>query len=334
MQQETNQAPDAGTVSTATRYAVVIANPKSHRFEKGIQELHDTVQFLQEHGWKAELRLTQTAHDARQFAREAVEQKADTVVAVGGDGTIHCVIQELAGTNTALSVLPAGTFNVWAKETGIPLDIAQARDVLLNGKVQRIDLGYVQKYDRYFLLMAGIGFGGEVTHEVKKAKLKGLGVPGYILTGIRLGLGFESFPVELIIDGKVEKTRALQIVVGNTRLYGSLLQFTWRAKCDDGLLDVSVVRRPGRLHRLVVMWDFLWQLQRRRKWTTYVRCNQVEVRTRRPVAFQVDGEPIGHTPATFTIASGVLNVIVPQESPEGLFSKPPVAEMSTQIAGV
>jgi YegS/Rv2252/BmrU family lipid kinase len=332
MQQKSNSAP--GKASAAARYAVIIANPASHRFARGIEELHETVQFLQQHGWQAELRLTQAADDARRFTREAVEQKAAMVVAVGGDGTIHCVIQELAGTETALAVLPAGTFNVWAKETGIPLDIAQARDVLLNGKVQRIDLGYVQKYNHYFLLMAGIGFGGEVTYEVKKDSLKWLGVPGYILTGIRLGLGFESFPVELLIDGRVEKTRALQIVVGNTKLYGSLLQFTWRAKCDDGLLDLCVVRRPGRLHRLVVMWDFLWQLPRRRKWITYTTCKTVEVRTRRPIAFQVDGEPIGHTPATFTIAPAALNVIVPQESPEGLFSHPPVAEMRTQNAGV
>jgi diacylglycerol kinase (ATP) len=94
------------------------------------------------------------------------------------------------------------------------------------------------------------------------------------------------------------------------------------------------VRRPGRLQRLVVMWDFLWQLQGRHKWITYTTCKKVEVRTRKPIAFQVDGEPVDHTPATFTIAPSVLKVIVPQESPEGLFSQPPLAEMNTQNANV
>ena len=328
MQQEINTTQSNASVSSATRFAIMIANPKSGNFARIEQELKETVEFLQQHGWKAELRLTQAPDDAKKFTREAVTQKADVVVAVGGDGTIHSVIQELAGTETALGVLPAGTFNVWAKETGIPLNIPQAREVLLNGKVQCIDLGRVA--DQYFLLMAGIGFGGEVTYEVQKEQLKRLGIPGYILTGLRLGLGFPSFPVELIIDGKVEHARTIQIVVGNTKLYGSLLQFTWQAMCDDGLFDVCVVRRPGRLHRIVVMLDFLLQLQRRRKWTTYTKCKTVEVRTSRPVAFQVDGEPIGHTPATFTIAPAVLKVVVPQVSPEGLFSKPPVAQMNTQ----
>jgi diacylglycerol kinase (ATP) len=121
-------------------------------------------------------------------------------------------------------VIPSGTFNVWARETGIPLDIAGARDVLIHGTLRRIDLGRAQ--DRYFLLMAGIGFGGTVTYSVKKDKLKRLGPLGYVLTGVRLGLGFDSFLADITIDGRLRTTNALQIVVGNTQLYGSLLKFT------------------------------------------------------------------------------------------------------------
>src|SRR5579885_3702485 len=80
MQQKSNSAP--GKASAAARYAVIIANPASHRFARGIEELHETVQFLQQHGWQAELRLTQAADDARRFTREAVEQKA-TIEPIG-----------------------------------------------------------------------------------------------------------------------------------------------------------------------------------------------------------------------------------------------------------
>jgi diacylglycerol kinase (ATP) len=224
----------------------------------------------------------------------------------------------LAGSETALGLIPSGTFNVWAHETGIPMDITVARDILVNGQTRRIDLGFV--YNRYFLLMAGIGFGGTVTYAVKKKSMKRLGIPGYLLTGMRLGLGFESFRTSLNIDGRIEKTRALQIVVGNTRLYGSLLKFTWQAKCDDGLLDVCIVRSPKKLERVIVMLDFLLQRNGRRKWVTYTTCKSVEIRTRKPVNFQVDGEPLGHTPATFVVVPGALKVIVPQEMPEELFS--------------
>ena len=300
--------------------AVMLANEKSGSFSKDKHQLEETLDFLRQQGWNVKLEFTKSSDDAQRLAREAAMQKADVVIAVGGDGTINSIIQGLAGSETALGLIPGGTFNAWAHETGIPMDIAGARDVLVNGQIRRVDLGRV--YNRYFLLMAGIGFGGTVTYAVKKKSLKRLGILGYLLTGIRLGLGFESFHSILDIDGRIQKTHAMQIVVGNTQLYGSLLRFTWKAKSDDGLLDLCIVRSPKKLERIIVMLDFLLQRNERRKWVTYTTCKSVEIRTRKPVNFQVDGEPLGRTPATFTVVPGALKVIVPQETPEDLFSKP------------
>jgi diacylglycerol kinase (ATP) len=299
--------------------AIMLANEKSGSFSKDKDQLDETLDFLHQQGWNVKLEFTKSSDDAQRRAHEAAAQKTDVVIAVGGDGTINSIIQGLAGSETALGLIPGGTFNVWAQETGIPMDIAGARNVLVNGQIHRVDLGRVS--NRYFLLMAGIGFGGTVTYAVKKKSLKRLGILGYLLTGIRLGLGFESFHASLDIDGRRQKTHALQIVVGNTQLYGSLLRFTWKAKSDDGLLDVCIVRSPKKLERIIVMFDFLLQRNERRKWVTYTTCKSVEIRTRKPVNFQVDGEPLGRTPATFTVVPGALKVIVPQETPEDLFSK-------------
>lgn len=68
------------------------------------------------------------------------------------------------------------------------------------------------------------------------------------------------------------------------------------------------------------MLDFLLQRSQRRKWVSYRTCKSVEVHTRKPVNFQVDGEPIGHTPAAFSIVPHSLKVIVPQQTPEEVFS--------------
>jgi YegS/Rv2252/BmrU family lipid kinase len=299
--------------------AVLLANEKAGSFSKDKDQLEATLDYLRQHGWNVSLQFSKSADDARRIARQAVAQKIEVVVAVGGDGTINSVIQELAGSETALGLIPSGTFNVWAHETGIPMDIAGARNILVNGQTCRVDLGRV--YNRYFLLMAGIGFGGTVTYAVKKKSMKRLGILGYLLTGIRLGLGFESFRATLDIDGHVQKAHALQIVVGNTQLYGSLLRFTWNAKSDDGLLDVCIVHSPKKLERIMVMLDFLLQRNERHKWVTYSTCKSVEVHTQKPVNFQVDGEPVGHTPATFVVVPNALKVIVPQEMPEELFSK-------------
>lgn len=127
--------------STPAYFAVIIVNPKSGSFSDNPHSMDETVAFLQEQGWKVELFYTKSDEEAKQLAKDAVTRKADLVVGVGSDGTIHCIIQELAGTETALGLLPSGTFNVWAKETGIPRDLVGARDVLVNGVTRRIDLG-------------------------------------------------------------------------------------------------------------------------------------------------------------------------------------------------
>lgn len=306
-------------VAPAARTAVIIANPVAGSYAHHAVRLGKSIAFLRDHGWEVDLRLTGAAGDARRLAREAAAGKVDVVIAAGGDGTINEVIQELAGSETALGVLPIGTVNVWARETGIPLNDAGALEVLLNGKVRQIDLGCIN--DHYFLLMVGIGFDGEVTHTVEKNPIKRLGVLGYLLVGTWLGLGYQSFRVYMTINGRLLKKHALQVVIGNTQLYAGTIKYTWQAKCDDGLLDVCIVRRRGMLGRIVVGMDFLLHREQRRQWVTYAQCTSVEIRTRKPVAIQVDGEAFGYTPARFTIAPKALKVIVPTKTLPGLFSQ-------------
>jgi YegS/Rv2252/BmrU family lipid kinase len=310
-------------IEAAQTTAILIANPTSGSYIFHAQQIKDTITFLREHGWQAELRLTTAAGDAGRLARAAVEQQVNVVVAVGGDGTINEIIQELAGSETALAVLPSGTVNVWAREVGIPLDNNGARDVLLHGQTRYVDLGKVN--DRYFLLMTGIGLDGEVTQFIEKKPAKRLGVIGYWLVGAWLGMGYGGFHITMHMNGRRIKTHALQVIIGNTQLYGGAIKYTWQAQCDDGLLDICIVRRQSMLRRPLVLLDFLFHREQRRQWVRYEKCTRVNIRTRHPVAIQIDGDPMGYTsqgypPTSVTIVPGALKVLVPQKTPEGLFS--------------
>ncbi len=300
-------------------FAVIIANPISGGFPPHMHHYDETLAFLRDHGWKVYLWHTHAPGDAERLARQAVEQKANLVIAAGGDGTINEVIQTLAGSETALGVLPSGTVNVWARELGIPLDDAGARSVLVNGQMRRVDLGCVN--DRYFLLMVGIGFDGEVTQAVERKPLKRLGVLGYTLAALWLGPGYRGFPVVVQINGYAVKTRALQIFVGNTQLYAGAIKFTWQAKCDDGLLDLCIVRKRNLWGLIMVLWDFFLRREQRRHRVRYDTFRSVKIETPEPVPFQIDGEAAGFTPAIFQVAPGALKVIVPLKTPEGLFSR-------------
>jgi diacylglycerol kinase (ATP) len=301
------------------RHAVIIANPTAGSYLYHRRQLEETMAFLRKYGWEVALKLTHAAGDAQQYAREAVADKLDVVIAAGGDGTINEIIQELVGSETALGVLPVGTANVWAREMGIPLDIAGASEILAYGRTRRIDAGSVN--GRYFLLMVGIGFDGEVARVVESNFLKRLGVVGYLLASFWLSLGYDSFAVNTKIGEQEVKTRALQIVVGNTQLYGGAVKFTWQAQCDDGLLDVCIVRKRSKFRRIFIVLDFLLRRKQRSQWVRYDKSATIEVQTRKPVAIQVDGDSCGNTPATFTIAPRALKVIVPRRAPKGLFTE-------------
>src|SRR5215469_242287 len=275
-----DELEDISHSSDSSQYvAVIIANPTSGNGGFPLQNRHfdETLAFLRKQGWKAEIWYTQSSGDGEQLAQKAVKQKVNLVIAAGGDGTINEIIQGLAGSETTLGVLPGGTVNVWARELGIPLDDAGARNILVHGQARRIDLGSVN--GRYFLLMAGIGFDGEVTQAVEGKPLKRLGILGYTLAVLWLGPGYRGFPVVAQIDRYVVKTRALQIFVGNTQLYAGAVKFTWQAKCDDGLLDLCIVCKRNLLGRIVVLWDFLLGREKRHLWVRYDTFTSLKIET-------------------------------------------------------
>ena len=301
-----------------SRAAVIIANPVSGVLPVQAARLHETTAFLQSHGWQVDLWYTQRPGDGSNLARKAVDQDADMVIAAGGDGTINDIIQGLVGSETALAVLPTGTVNVWAREMGIPFDAHGACQVLINGQTRSVDVGWIN--GRYFLLMVGIGIDGQITRAVEHKPLKRLGVLGYLLAALWFGPGYRGFPVVVNNNDVVVKTRALQVFVGNTRLYAGAFKFTWQARLDDGLLDLCIVRKRSLLGRIVVLSDFILRRDQRRLWVRYDQVKSIQIDTPTPIAYQIDGDSGGQTPAIVTVAQKALKVVLPQKTPEGLFS--------------
>jgi YegS/Rv2252/BmrU family lipid kinase len=303
--------------------ARIVANPVSGsmRGANGLNELRETAIWLTEHGLPTDVTTTARAGHAVELAREAVAAGREMVIAAGGDGTLNDVIQGLAGSTTALGVLPMGTVNVWAREIDIPLGATEAREVLLNGVRRQVDLG--RAGPRYFLLMAGVGFDAEVVKRVESNWLKrvGLKMLDYIATAGTLGLTQRPAKLILRIAGQQRKVSALMVVIGNTRLYGGAMQFTGRAVADDGLLDIVVIGGGGWGRRAGV---FLRAFLRRPSLgpdARYERARSVRLESTPPLLVQVDGDIVGSLPMTFSVAPGALWVIVPRAAPRRLFSR-------------
>src|SRR5262249_61702797 len=100
-----------------TRRARMIVNPTSRTLpSRGRRAVASA--WLELHGWQVDTRWTRAPLEAVEAAREAAEQRYDVVIAAGGDGTVHEVVNGIAHTHTALAVIPGGTANVWVREIG------------------------------------------------------------------------------------------------------------------------------------------------------------------------------------------------------------------------
>lgn len=269
--------------------------------------------------------------DATRLARQAAEAGFEVAVAVGGDGTVNEICNGLAGTETALGVLPAGTANVYAADVGIPIwwplkpdAVLKAAEVLVTGQRRRIDLGRVRLVDgttRLFLMWCGIGLDAAIT-QTRRERTEGkrsLGYVSWIVSGLITTFDFMGTPATLITDSDVLRERLLMAVVSNGQLYGRVWRLAPKAKMDDGVLDVGVMVGHGwpSTMRHVVGLTF----KRHVKDPNFhlYRTTHLSLSAKETLPVHVDAEAIGTTPVEIEVVPLALNVIVPQRAPKSLF---------------
>lgn len=300
---------------------LIVFNPTAGHAEQLEAELEAAAQVWREHGWSVELQPTNGPGDGQRLARQAVDCGYDLVVAAGGDGTINEVVNGLVGSQTMLATLPLGTMNVWARELGLPLQPRAAAQTMLGWSPRSIDVG--RAGERYFLLMAGIGFDAAITANIRPAEKRRFGALAYVARGIEEVIRIRGTRANLFLDGRRIKARVLMIVIGNSQLYGGLVKITHRASIDDGLLDVCVIKGDNGLNAIGHLIAILRRRFSLNPDIAYYRAHEIEVITRPPLPVQVDGDPIGTTPMRFTVVPAALRALLPSELPDDLIQQPP-----------
>lgn len=252
--------------------------------------------------------------DAVLLAREAAHAGAETVAAVGGDGTINEVANGLAGSGTRLLMVPHGTGNVFAQELGLPDPVEECLGLLAAGKTIAVPLA--RAGDRYFVLMASAGFDAEIVERMGSREKKALGRSAYVLAGMRNIL--RAHPaLWLELPGK-ERIEAQLVVLCRGRMYAGC------PMAPGGDLEGKTLRMVallGRGRRAIVKFA-LDVLRGRHLASPAVLCREIDsvlVRSRIPSAAQVDGEYLGPLPVRFGMTDVTLRIVVPQgfPGPEG-----------------
>jgi YegS/Rv2252/BmrU family lipid kinase len=247
---------------------------------------------------------------ARAVAREAGE-RGETVVAVGGDGTIGLIAGALRGTPGRLAVIPAGRGNDFARVMKIPTDATEAARVALDGEERAVDVGDVD--GETFVCIASLGFDSDANRIANEAELiKGNLV--YLYAALRALIGWKHANFHVVIDGVAHDVHGWSVAVANSKAYGGGMFIAPAAELDDGEFDIVIVSESK---KRMALRDLRMAFNGTHGTLPYVhtlRGKQVELSADRPFEIYADGDPIGNLPATVSISPRSLNVLVPRGS--------------------
>ena len=298
--------------STVLREIPVILNGGSGAGQTA-EELERLRAAFREAGLQARFEPFLPGDDPRELARRALKSRPPVIVAAGGDGTVSAVADAVRATAAALGVVPMGTLNHFAKDLGIPLDAADAVQLIAKGRRIRVDVGEVNA--RAFVNNASLGLYPKIVRERTRQQRRFGRSKRAAMLWATLDVLDRSRLLELslALDDEVRQCRAPFVFVGNNDYILEGFDIGSRARLDEGRLNVYTTRRSSAagLFGLALRALFGRLRQADDFMQSSVRSLRVES-SRRRLLVALDGEVHAmETPLEFRILPRALQVIVP-----------------------
>jgi len=289
--------------------AVFVVNPVAGG-GRGLRVWRQLERELSRRGLSADCRFTAGRGLATALAVEAKNQGYDTVIGVGGDGTIQEVVNGLVdaqgGCPATLGIIPAGTGNDFSKLLGYPRDPAGALDVILAGRVRRLDIGRAN--GRYFINIAGVGFDAEVAAFLNQRPKRLPGALMYVFGVLAVLLRYRPTPLTIDLGAEVLRGKCLLVSVANGPSHAGGMKMCPDASPEDGVLDICVVGDVGRLQTLWLLPKVFSGRHTLHPKVRLYRTTKVRIDSSEPLFVQADGEIFGRVPVDVDVLRGVLPV--------------------------
>jgi diacylglycerol kinase (ATP) len=220
----------------------LLVNPTAGK-GRAARVVADVVERLRDRGIDVAILVGSDVEHAKALTRTAIDDGVDAVVALGGDGMVHLVLNLVAGSATPLGIVPAGTGNDLASHLDLPTKdpVAAAgiiADRLESGRPRPMDA--VRVGERWFGCVLGAGFDSRVNDRANRMSWP-RGRRRYDIAMIAELRVFKPLPFVLELDGERLETEAMLVALGNARSYGAGMKVCPDASLDDGLLDVTVI---------------------------------------------------------------------------------------------
>jgi YegS/Rv2252/BmrU family lipid kinase len=254
-----------------------------------------------------------------ELAEYAVKKGFRTLVCLGGDGTLHEVVNGVMRSpvkqrdEIQIGIIPVGTGNDWARGYCIPKDYKKAIEIIQNGRVITQDIGRIITAEKvvYFNNSAGIGFDGFVVKNMNR--LKSWGKIAYLLAAIKSIFKYKRFPLEFHLNSEVYKATSLILIAGICRYSGGGMQLTNDPDPNDRLLDITHIEYIRIYELFVHIFNLFNGKLASRRFAQSFKGGSVRILTKdnENGIIQADGELIGVGSCEIGIDPSRLKFIVP-----------------------
>jgi diacylglycerol kinase (ATP) len=265
----------------------------------------------------AEFVMAKSAEELESRVRDAIAQKREVLLAMGGDGTFQALANVALGADCLLGVLPVGGGNDFSAALGLPGDPFKATEALLHGEARCVDLVRVRTADgraRYYAGGGGVGLDAEAAHYASGVYRHLPGRCRYIASALRALAGYVPLEVNFDFPGSdlsAIRSKAMLGGVLNTPTYGAGLRLAPGAAIDDGLLDVVLIEDLSLMEVLALLPRLMGSGELRTTRVKRCRVERVRLSTDRPCLFHGDGEILGPTPVEIEVVPKAVRVLAP-----------------------
>ena len=219
--------------------------------------------------------------------RRALEQGAELIFVWGGDGMVQQCVNEIAGSEATLAIVPAGTANLLATDLGIPQSIEDAVEIGLTGDGKQIDLGRFN--GERFAAVAGAGFDAALIRDANGSLKERFGRLSYVWAGSK-NIRAKSFKATIAVDGATwYEGKATSIMFGNIRDAFGGVEAIEEARPDDGMIELGVVSAEGLVQWARTIARAAVGSAPKSPFVQVARARRVKVKLDRKVLYELDG---------------------------------------------
>ena len=259
---------------------------------------------------KVEVKRTEKAGDAEDFAAKAAQEQYHSVFTMGGDGTVNEAVNGLAGQENRpnFGFFPLGTVNDLARALNMPLDPKKAISSLDITKQRHLDIGKIN--DRYFTNVVAIGAIPERINQVDTEEKTKFGKMAYFISGAKQLSANQSYQFKLTIDGDEQEIESSTLLIGLTNSIGGFESLIPNATIDDGKLHLLYLKDQNFLDTVKTVPDLLRGVKESTKNVAYQTAENliVEVLNQAKLATNVDGDPGAALPVKIQVLPAHLTV--------------------------